>query len=88
MARPFIPVDEGTGSEIYEMIKRYADERKVLPNPHALWQKVIVDLYGYPISRGCFDYHWLRFQIAGLVEVDPLTKAYRVADIDLVVKSA
>lgn len=88
MARPFMPIDEGTGNEIYNMIVRYAGERKVLPNPHALWQKVIVGLYGYPISRGSFDYHWMRFQIAGIVEVDQLTKAYRIADVDLVVKSA
>lgn len=78
--------DADTGDEIYQMIVRYAGDAKVLPNPHALWQKVIVGLYKYPISRGCFDYHWLRFQIAGLVEVDELTKAYRVADVELVVK--
>jgi hypothetical protein len=88
MARPFMPIDEGTGSEIYNMIVRYAGERKVLPNPHALWKKVIVGLYDYPVSRGSFDYHWMRFQLAGLIETDPLTKAYRVANIDLVVKSS
>ncbi len=78
--------DINTGDEIYDMIVRYASERAVLPNPHALWKKVIVDLYKYPISRGCFDYHWLRFQIAGLIVVDQLTKAYKVADVELVVK--
>lgn len=87
MSKSFIPVDEGTGSEIYSLIIRYAGEKKVLPNPHALWKKVIVGLYKYPVSRGCFDYHWMRFQIAGLVEVDKLTKAYKVADVDLVVKN-
>lgn len=79
-------IDKDTGTEIYDMMVRYAGEHKVLPNPHAMWRKVIVGLYDYRISRGCFDYHWLRFQIAGLVEVDPLTKAYKLADVDLVVK--
>ena len=86
MARPITPSDEGTGDEIYQMLVKYAGERKVLPNPHALWRKVIVGLYGYPISRGCFDYHWMRFQIDGLIVVDRLTKAYRVTDIEMVVK--
>lgn len=75
-----------TGDEIYGMILKYADGEGVLPNTHALWKKVIVGKYNYAISRGCFDYHWMRFQIAGLVEVDALTKAYKVADVRLVVK--
>lgn len=87
MSRIMKPADDGTGGEIYDMLVKYAGERKVLPNPHALWKKVIVGLYGYPISRGCFDYHWMRFQIDGLIEVDRLTKAYRVSDIEMVVKS-
>lgn len=85
--RSFTPINEGTGSEIYDMMVRYAGERKMLPNPHAMWQKVIVGLYKYQVSRGCFDYHWMRFQLAGLVEVDPLTKAYRLADVDLVIRN-
>lgn len=86
MPRTFTPIHEGTGREIYDMMVRYAEEHKVLPNPHAMWSKVIVGKYKYHVSRGCFDYHWMRFQLAGLVEVDPLTKAYRLADVDLVVK--
>ena len=80
------PKDVDTGDEIYDMIVRYADESGMLPNAHALWKKVIVGKYKYAISRGCFDYHWLRFQIAGLVTVDETTKAYKVRDVDLIVK--
>lgn len=86
MAHIIRPIEEGTGSEIYDMMVRYVAEHKMLPNPHAMWLKVIVGMNNYQVSRGCFDYHWLRFQIAGLVEVDPLTKAYKLAGVDLVVK--
>lgn len=87
MVSEFIGEDGDVGNEIYEMIKRYAGTDKFLPNPYKLWKKVIVEKYGYAVSRGCFDYHWMRFRLAGKVIIDPLTKAYRIADVDFVVKN-
>jgi hypothetical protein len=72
---------EGTGLEIFDMLIRFVGEKGVFPNPHAFWKKIVVQQNKYPVSRGCFDYWWMKFQIAGLVRVEPVTKAYRIHNV-------
>ena len=87
MARPLQPFEETIGNEIYQALLAFVDQYQMIPNPHAFWSKVLVAQQGYALSRGGFDYWFFRLQLAGLVRVDPITKAIRVKDIRIEVNS-
>lgn len=88
MARPLMPFEETVGNEIYTVLLDFVDSHQMIPNAHAFWSKVLVKQKGYALSRGGFDYWWFRLQLAGLVKVDPDTKAIQIRDVRLEVKSA
>ncbi len=89
MARHAKPIEDSAGMEIYNLLVAYCGEAKVIPNPHAFWENVLVGQNKYPISRGGFTHWWLRLQIPArpgdlpLIEQDPITRAYRIRDIDV-----
>lgn len=83
MARPSIPLDESIGGEIYDILLEFVDAKQTIPNAHAFWQNILVGQKGYAISRSGFEYWWLRLQIAGLIEIEPLTRSVRVKDVRL-----
>lgn len=86
MARPMQPIDEGAAGEVLDILKDVIRTRGILPCPHSFWDKILRGENRYLISRSGFTYIWMRYQIAGLITVDPETHAYRVQGVDLVVK--
>lgn len=85
MGRHAIPFEDSPGGEIYSTLLEFVDIHQAIPNPHAFWSKVLCERKKYQISRGSFDYWWMKLQIAGLVSVEPETKAIKVSDVRLFV---
>lgn len=81
MARPLSPLEETIGGEIYNILLEFVDHARAIPNPHAFWKKVLIEQKGYIISRSAFDYWWMRLQLAGLIQIEPLTRAVKVRDV-------
>jgi hypothetical protein len=92
MARYSPRIEETIGFEFYRRWVRYSAEAGAVPDPFVLWEKVLVEQDKYPISKGGFA-HWLnKLQVPpepfvpAYVWRDPLTKAWRLKDIDILEK--
>lgn len=63
MARYASKLTESLGMEIYNRYVDYSVENDGVLPPYVFWQAVLVDIDGYPISKGGFA-HWLnRLQV-------------------------
>lgn len=82
MARRPTPLDESPAWDIYQELKQFAVTQQAIPNPSAFYENVMLPK-GYPLSRGGFDYWWLRLQLAGWIRVDPATRAVVVRDLEI-----
>ena len=82
MARHATPLEDSPAWDIYQEFKKYSLTTQATPNPNAFYVNVMVP-NGYALSRGGFDYWWLRLLIAGWISIDPVTRAVTIRDIEL-----
>jgi hypothetical protein len=87
-----IPIQDSPAWEIYNRWCDYSVKEKVIPDAFTYFEKVLVGIDKYPITRGGFRYWLGRLQIPpgrGLdpyVWRDPVTKAWRLRDVDILEK--
>lgn len=87
MPRRTLPLRESIRGEIYDLLVSFAVANQAIPNAHSFWRNVVCEKLGYKIPWGSFQYHFMKLQIDGLVEIEPLTKAIKITGVELIPKN-
>jgi hypothetical protein len=84
-----IPIEDSPGWEIYSRWVAYSVQEKVIPDAFTFYEKVLVGIDHFPMTRGGFR-HWLaRLQVPPrprqppYVWRDPVTNAWCLRDVDV-----